>query len=114
MGGPSSNPIRCANQNSERKDPSRGICLEGSSERKEPFKSKCDSGTCWAYFMAYGVIESISMSTFVEGVLSLELPLSKCYVFPNPLIFLFICPLIIFASPLYKVSSYNITALGLG
>jgi hypothetical protein len=56
MGGPSSNPIRCANQNIERKDPGRGIGLEGNSERKEPFKSKCDSGTCWAYFMAYGVI----------------------------------------------------------
>jgi hypothetical protein len=56
----------------------------GSSERKEPFKSKCDSGTCWGYFMAYGVIESISMSAFVEGVLALELPLSKCYVFPTP------------------------------
>jgi hypothetical protein len=90
MGGPSSNPIRCANQNSERKDPSRGICPGGNSERKEPFKSKCDSGTCWAYFMAYGVIESISMSTFVEGALSLELPLSKRYIFPNPLICLFI------------------------
>jgi hypothetical protein len=100
MGGPSSDPIRCANQNSERKDPGRGICPEGNSERKEPFKSKCDSGTCWAYFMAYGVIESISMNAFVEGVLALELPLSKRYVFPNPLICLFICPLIIFASPL--------------
>jgi len=100
MGGPSSNPIRCADQNNKRKDPGRGICPEGNNETKKPFKSKCDSGTCWAYFMAYGVIESISMSTFVEGVLSLELPLSKCYVFPNPFIYLFICPLIIFASPL--------------
>jgi hypothetical protein len=40
--------------------------------------------------MAYGVVESISMRGFVEGVLALELPLSKCYVFPNPLICLFI------------------------
>jgi hypothetical protein len=29
---------------------------KGEQERKEPFRSKCDSGTCWAYFMAYGVI----------------------------------------------------------
>jgi hypothetical protein len=100
MGGPSSNPIRCANQNNERKYPGREICSEGNNERKETFKSKCDSGTCWAYFMAYGVIESISMSAFVEDALALELPLSKCYVFPNPFICLFICPLVIFASPL--------------
>jgi hypothetical protein len=110
MGGPSSDPIRCTNQNGERKDSDRGICPEGNSERKEPFKSECDGGTCWAYFMAYGVIESISMSAFVEGAPALELPLSNCYVFPNPFICLFIYPLIIFASPLYKVSSYNITA----
>jgi hypothetical protein len=64
--------------------------------------------------MAYGVIVSISMSDFVEGALALELPLSKRYVFPNPLICLFICPLIIFASPLYKVSSYSIIALVMG
>jgi hypothetical protein len=114
MGGASSDPIWCANQNNERKDPSRGIRPEESTEKKEPFKSKCHSGTCWAYFMAYRVIEPISMSTFVDGALALELPLSKHYVFPNPLICLFICPLIIFASPLYKVSSYSITDLGLG
>jgi hypothetical protein len=30
--------------------------------------------------MSYGVIESTSMSIFVEGVLSLELPLSKRYI----------------------------------
>jgi hypothetical protein len=100
MGGPSSNPIRCANQNNERKDLGRGICPEGNNERKEHFKSKCDSGMYWDYFMAYGVIESISMSTFVEGVLYLELPLSKFYIFLYPFIYLFICPLIIFASPL--------------
>jgi hypothetical protein len=70
MGGPSSNPIRCANQDSERKYPGRGIGLEGNNERKKPFKSKCDSGMSWAYFMAYGVIKSISMSTFVEGALA--------------------------------------------
>jgi hypothetical protein len=56
MGGPSSNPIRCANQNSERKVPSREIGLEGSGERKGPFKSKCDSGMGLAYFMTYGFI----------------------------------------------------------
>jgi hypothetical protein len=38
-------------------------------KEKEPFKSKCDSGTCWAYFIAYGVDKSISMSIFREGVL---------------------------------------------
>jgi hypothetical protein len=70
MGCPSSNPIRCANQNSERKDPSRGICPEGSIERKEPFKSTCDSDMDRGYFMACGVIESISMSAFVEGALA--------------------------------------------
>jgi hypothetical protein len=43
--------------------------------------------------MAYGVIESISMSAFVEVALALGLPLSKRYIFPNPLIYLFICPL---------------------
>jgi hypothetical protein len=100
MGGPSSDPIRCANQNSEIKDPGKGICHKGNNARKEPFKSKCDSGMCRVYFMAYGVIESISMSAFVEGALALELPLSKRYVFPNPFICLSICPLIIFASPL--------------
>jgi hypothetical protein len=57
---------------------------QGKQERKEPFKSKCDSETCWAYFMAYGVIWSISMSAFVEGALALELPLSRRYVFPTP------------------------------
>jgi hypothetical protein len=101
MGGPSSDPIRCVNQNGEREDPSSGICLGRSSERKEPFKSKCDSNMDRGYFMAYGVIESISMSAFVEGALALELPLSKHYIFPNPLIYLFICPLYhIFKSPL--------------
>jgi hypothetical protein len=34
--------------------------------------------------MAYCVIESTSMDAFVEGALALELPLSKCYVFPTP------------------------------
>jgi hypothetical protein len=45
---------------------------------------------CWAYFMAYGVIESTFMSAIVECTLALELSLSKHYVFPNPLICLFI------------------------
>ena len=69
MGGPSSNPIRCANQDNERKYPSRGIGPEGNGERKKPFKSKCDSGMSWAFFVGYGVIKSISMSAFVEGEL---------------------------------------------
>jgi hypothetical protein len=114
MGGPSSDPIRCANQNNEIKYPSRGTCHEGISEIKETFKSKYDSDMDLGYFMDYNVIQSISMSTIVVSVLSLELPIYKRYIFPNPLICLFICPLIIFASPLYKVSSHSITALGLG
>jgi hypothetical protein len=36
MGGPSSNPIRCANQNNERKDPSRVICPMGSRKENNP------------------------------------------------------------------------------
>jgi hypothetical protein len=72
MGGPSSDPIRCVKQNNESKDPSRGICPKGNNESKEPFTSKCDSGMCWAYFMAYGVIESIFMSAFVEVCLLLS------------------------------------------
>jgi hypothetical protein len=70
MGGPSSNPIRCANQDSERKDLGRGIGPEGNDERKKPFKSKCDSGMNWAHFMTYGVIKSISMSASIEGALA--------------------------------------------
>jgi hypothetical protein len=85
IGVPSFDPIRCANQNNEIKDPGRGICPQGNSERKEPFKSKCDSGMCWVYFTAYGIIEFVFISAFVEGAIALELPLSKHYVFPNPL-----------------------------
>jgi hypothetical protein len=65
MVGSSSNPIKCANQDNERKDPSRGMSPQGNSERKESFKSKCDNGMCLDYSMAYGVIQSISMSAFV-------------------------------------------------
>jgi hypothetical protein len=54
------------------------------TNRAITFESKCDSEACWAYFMAYGVIWSISMSAFVEGALALELPLSRHYVFPTP------------------------------
>jgi hypothetical protein len=36
MGGPSSDPIRCANQNNERKDPSRGICPGEAVKEKNP------------------------------------------------------------------------------
>jgi hypothetical protein len=36
--------------------------------------------------MAHGVIESISMSAFVEGVLALELPHIYVLFFPNPFI----------------------------
>jgi hypothetical protein len=81
MGGPSLDPIRCANQS--RKEKTQDTSL-GKQERKKPLKSKYDSETCWAYFMAYGIILSISMSAFVEGMLALELPLSRRYVFPNP------------------------------
>jgi hypothetical protein len=35
MGGPSSIPIKCANQDSEIKDPCRGIGPEGNNERKK-------------------------------------------------------------------------------
>jgi len=49
---------------------------------------------CWDYFMAYGITWSISMSTFVDGLASLELPLSRVYILPNPLIFLLFGPLI--------------------
>jgi hypothetical protein len=49
--------------------------------------------------MSYGVLESISMRTFVEGVISLELPLSKRYIFPHPLICLFIVLLSYFQVP---------------
>jgi hypothetical protein len=50
--------------------------------------------------MAYGVIKSISMSAFVEGVLSLELPHIYMLFFPNPFINHFLVHFIIFASPL--------------
>jgi hypothetical protein len=58
--------------------------------------------------MAHGVIESISMSTFVESVLSLELPYIHMLFFPISLICLFFYNFcfFIFASPLYKVSSH--------
>jgi hypothetical protein len=35
-GRASSSPIRCANQDSEIKDPNRGIGPEGNNERKKP------------------------------------------------------------------------------
>jgi hypothetical protein len=99
MGGPSSGSIRCANQNSERKDPrrgmcpggsserkdpSRGICPGGSSERNEPFKSKCDSDMDRGYFIAYGVIESISMSAFLEGAMALSYHFLSAMFFQTP------------------------------
>jgi hypothetical protein len=41
--------------------------------------------------MAYGVIESISMSAFVEGALAcLRYPFLGTFCIPNPLIFLLI------------------------
>jgi hypothetical protein len=40
--------------------------------------------------MAKGVIESISMSGFVEGALSLELPHIYVLFFPIPLILIFL------------------------
>jgi hypothetical protein len=36
MGGPSFEPIRCVHQNSERKDPSRGICLGEAVKEDNP------------------------------------------------------------------------------
>jgi hypothetical protein len=102
MEGPSSNHVRCANKNGKIKDRSRGICRRGSSERKYPFKSKCGSGTCWYYSMDYGVIEFISMTTFREGVLSLELQLYNHYAFPKTLIYLFIVLLSYFQVPFIR------------
>jgi hypothetical protein len=58
--------------------------------------------------MAYGVVKSISLRYFVEGSLSLELPHIYMLFFPNPLSLIFPIPFIIFSSPLYKVSSFNI------
>jgi hypothetical protein len=56
--------------------------------------------------MAYGVIESISMSAFVEGALAcLRYPFLGTFCIPNPLIFPFDTHLS-FSSPLYKVSSF--------
>jgi hypothetical protein len=56
--------------------------------------------------MAYGVIESISMSTFVEGVfVCLRYPFHCTFLIMNPLICLLI-PSLSFASPLYKGSSF--------
>ena len=69
MGRPSSDPIRCANQNSERKDPSRGYVLGEVVKERNPSRVSVIV-VRWAYFMAYGVIESISMSTFVDGALA--------------------------------------------
>jgi hypothetical protein len=63
--------------------------------------------------MAYGVIESISMSTFVEGALALELPLSKRYLFPNLLIFLFTVRLAYVQVPFIRfqaIASHSIIA----
>jgi hypothetical protein len=69
MGGPSKDPIRCANQCRKEKTQVEGYVPRRCRKEKKPFKSKCDSETCWAYFMAYGIIWSISMSAFVEGAL---------------------------------------------
>jgi hypothetical protein len=46
--------------------------------------------------MANGVIESISMSAFVEGALALELPHIYVLFFPIPLIFLFLSPSLLY------------------
>jgi hypothetical protein len=62
----------CPRESNERKYPRREICPRGKSEIKEPFKSKCDSDIDRGYFIAYGVIESISTSAFVEGALALS------------------------------------------
>jgi hypothetical protein len=64
--------------------------------------------------MAYGIIWSISMSAFVEGVLALELPLSRRYVFPNPLICLLSFPFIDLQVPFIRFQALAFIALGLG
>jgi hypothetical protein len=69
MGGPSSNPIRCANQDNEIKDPCRGIGPKGNNERKKPFKSKCNSSMNLGLLHGLCVIKSISMSVSAEGAL---------------------------------------------
>jgi hypothetical protein len=51
---------------------------------------------------------SISMSAFVEGVLALELPHIYVLFFQTLYLSIFLVHFIIFASPLYKVSSYSI------
>jgi hypothetical protein len=53
--------------------------------------------------MAHGVIKSISMSAFMEGVPTLELPHIYVLFFPTPLSSIFLVCFIIFASLLYKV-----------
>jgi hypothetical protein len=58
--------------------------------------------------MVHGVIKSIYMSAFVEGVLSLELPHICVLFFPTPLSTIFLVHFIIFASLLYKISSFDI------
>jgi hypothetical protein len=64
---PSSNPIRCAKKDNERKYPGRGIGTEGNNERKKPFKSKCASIMNLGLLHGLCVTKFISMNTFVEG-----------------------------------------------
>jgi hypothetical protein len=56
--------------------------------------------------MANGVIESISMSAFVEGALALDLPIFMCYFFQSPYFPFSKSCFIIFVSPLCKVSNH--------
>jgi hypothetical protein len=83
MGGPSSDPIRCVNQNSQKKYPSRGICPRGSRKEKNPSRVSVIvvriGVTSWLMVSLF-----TSMSAFVEDALALELPLSKSYIFPTP------------------------------
>jgi hypothetical protein len=53
----------------EIKDPGRGIGPEGSRKEINPSRVSVIVISIRAYFMAYGVINSISMSAFVEGAL---------------------------------------------
>jgi hypothetical protein len=113
MGGPSSDPISCANQSRKEKSQTEGY-VSREAGKKEPFKSMYDSETCCAYFMVYGIIWAISMSAFVEDALALELPLSRRHVFPNPLIFLLSCPFIDLQVSLIRFQALTFIALELG
>jgi hypothetical protein len=65
--------------------------------------------------MANGVIESISMSSFMEGALALELPHIYVLFFPIPLICLFLSPALLYLQvPFVRFQAINIAFFGLG